>query len=49
MIIEKKILKLVYDKINEDNEKYITVGQMRNSYNAKENPLVRQKKKVKMK
>ena len=45
----RKILKLVYDKINEDNENYITVGQMRNSYNAKENPLVRQKKKVKMK
>ena len=41
----RKILKLVYDKINEDNENYITVGQMRNSYNAKENPLVRQKKK----
>ena len=41
----KKILKLVYDKINEDNENYITVGQMRNSYNAKENPLVRKKKK----
>ena len=41
----RKILKLVYDKINEDNENYITVGQMRNLYNAKENPLVRQKKK----
>ena len=36
----RKILKLVYDKINEDNENYITVGQMRNSYNAKEIVLI---------
>ncbi len=41
----KKILKQVFDKINEDNGEYITVGQMRNCYNAKESPLVRQNKK----
>jgi len=41
----KKILKQVFDKINENNDEYITIGQMRNSYNAKESPLVRQNKK----
>ena len=36
---------ILYDKINEDNENYITVGQMRNLYNAKENLKKKKQKK----
>ena len=41
----KKVLKQVFDKLDKDGKSYITVGQLRNEYNPKEHPLVRQGKR----
>ena len=41
----KDILKQVFDKIDKDETGTITVGQLREAYNPKEHPLVRQGKR----
>ena len=41
----KNILKQVFEKLDKEEKGYITVGQMRNEYNPKGNPSVRQGKR----
>ena len=39
------ILKLVFEKLDKEETGFITVGQLRESYNPREHPLVRQGKR----
>jgi Ca2+-binding EF-hand superfamily protein len=41
----KNVLKQVFEKIDKEETGFITVGQMRDSYNPKEHPLVRRGKR----
>ena len=41
----KDILKLVFEKLDKEETGFITVGQLRESYNPREHPLVRQGKR----
>ena len=42
----KKVLKQVFQKLDNDERGYISVGQLRHEYNPKEHPLVRQGKRT---
>ena len=42
----KDVLKQVFEKLDREETGFITVGQMRDSYNPKEHPLVRQGKRT---
>ena len=42
----KDILKLVFEKLDKEESGFITVGQLRDNYNPKEHPLVRQGKRT---
>jgi Ca2+-binding EF-hand superfamily protein len=42
----KDVLKQVFEKLDENERGYVTVGQLRNEYNPKEHPLVRQGKRT---
>ena len=42
----KDVLKQVFEKLDEDEKGYVTVGQLRHAYNPKEHPLVRQGKRT---
>ena len=39
------VLKQAFDKLDKDGKGYVSVGQLRHEYNAKEHPLVRQGKR----